>query len=140
DHNLPLKHVVFLDTPEWDALLSTGGSTAPSPHPEDVTNIQYTSGTTGSPKGVLLTHNNLVNNGLIISRALRYTEHDRICVPVPLSHCFGCVIGTMAAVTSGAAMILPNWTFDASATLAAIEAERATSIYGVPTMFIAELS
>jgi fatty-acyl-CoA synthase len=87
----------------------------------------------------MLTHRNLVNNGMLIAGVLRYTEQDRICVPVPMSHCFGNVIGTMASLASGAAMILPNASFDARATLEAIEAEQATSIYGVPTMFIAEL-
>lgn len=134
-----LEHVVHFGTPAWNALLSLD-SVPPAPvTPQDVTNIQYTSGTTGTPKGVLLTHRNLVNNGLLIARVLRYTENDRICLPVPLSHCFGCVIGTMAALASGAALVLPNWSFDPLATLQAVQEERATSLYGVPTMFIAEL-
>jgi len=99
-----------------------------------VLNIQYTSGTTGSPKGVLLTHHNLVNNGRIIAHGLRYTEQDRLCSPVPMYHCFGCVIGTMAVIASGAALILPAPSFDPLATMQAIHDERATSIYGVPTM------
>ena len=107
--------------------------------PDDVANIQYTSGTTGSPKGVLLTHRNILNNGLMIAHALQATEHDRICVPVPMYHCFGCVIGSMVSVATGAAMILPSAQFDARAALEAVERERATAIYGVPTMFIAEL-
>ena len=107
--------------------------------PTDVANIQYTSGTTGQPKGVMLTHRNQVNNGKMLAWGMRYTERDRICVPVPLYHCFGCVIGTMSALASGAAIILPNWTFDPRATLQAVQAERATSLYGVPAMFIAEL-
>ena len=107
--------------------------------PTDVANIQYTSGTTGQPKGVMLTHRNQVNNGKMLAWGMRYTERDRICVPVPLYHCFGCVIGTMSALASGAAMVLPNWTFDPRATLQAVQAERATSLYGVPAMFIAEL-
>src|SRR5256885_425953 len=90
-------------------------------------------------KGVLLTHHNLVNNGLMMAHGLRATEADRICVPVPMYHCFGCVIGSMVSVVTGAAMILPSPQFDARATLEAIECERATAIYGVPTMFIAEL-
>lgn len=105
----------------------------------DPTNIQYTSGTTGSPKDVLLTHRNIMNNGYLIARALRYTENDRICLAVPFAHCFGNVIGTMSAVASGCALIHPNATFDPKAVLEAVEAERATAIYGVPTMFIAEL-
>ncbi len=107
--------------------------------PDEVINIQYTSGTTGSPKGVLLTHRNLVNNAVICSLGMKTTEHDRICVPVPLYHCFGCVIGTLVCLVTGATLILPSPTFDALATMQAIHEERATTIYGVPTMFIAEL-
>jgi fatty-acyl-CoA synthase len=135
-----LQHTVFFDSPEWKDLLSSEPRRPAVTALDDVVNIQYTSGTTGSPKGVLLAHRNLVNNGFLIAKVLRYSEGDRICLPVPFSHCFGNVIGTMAALASGAAMILPNWCFDAGATLAAIQAERATSLYGVPTMFIAELS
>jgi fatty-acyl-CoA synthase len=134
-----LEHAVHLGTHAWDALLALDPLPPAPVTPHDVTNIQYTSGTTGSPKGVLLTHRNLVNNGLLIARVLRYTELDRICLPVPLSHCFGCVIGSMAALASGAALVLQNWTFDPLATLDAVQEERATSLYGVPTMFIAEL-
>ena len=137
---LDLRHAIYFDTPAWDALL------AEEPRPtgadidlDDVTNIQYTSGTTGSPKGVLLTHRNMLNNGFLSARVLRYTEHDRICLAVPFAHCFGNVIGTMSALASGCALILPNDTFDPKAVLEAVEAERATAIYGVPTMFIAEL-
>jgi fatty-acyl-CoA synthase len=137
--DISLQHVIHLDTREWDELISAAVPLSHRPALDDVVNIQYTSGTTGSPKGVLLTHRNLVNNGAEIARALHYTELDRICIPVPMSHCFGNVIGTMAALASGAEMILPNGTFDAGATLQAVEAEKATSLYGVPTMFIAEL-
>ena len=104
-----------------------------------MTNIQYTSGTTGSPKGVLLTHHNLVNNARIVRLGLSLTEQDRMCVPVPMYHCFGCVGGTMVSTVCGAAMILPAPSFDPLATMEAVHDERATSIYGVPTMFIAEL-
>ncbi len=104
-----------------------------------VVNIQYTSGTTGSPKGVLLTHRNILNNGRLVAGQMRLTEQDVICIPVPLYHCFGCVMGVLASVSTGAALVLPNWTFDAEATLQAVEAEKATALYGVPTMFIAEL-
>ncbi len=135
-----LEHVVYFDSPTWTDLLSCQPREHAAPSLDNLINIQYTSGTTGSPKGVLLTHRNLVNNGFLIARLLRYSEHDRICVPVPFSHCFGNVIGTMASLASGAAMILPNWCFDARATLAAIEAEKGTALYGVPAMFIAELS
>ena len=135
-----LQHVVVLGTDSWDRMLAAGADLPAAPlSNREAVNIQYTSGTTGSPKGVLLTHRNIVNNGLLGARQLRVTERDRICVPVPLYHCFGCVIGTMVAITSGAAMILPAAQFDALATLEALEAERATVIYGVPTMFIAEL-
>jgi fatty-acyl-CoA synthase len=137
---LPLEHVVWLGDPSWDDMLA-GGRDCPcdTAKPQDVANIQYTSGTTGSPKGVLLTHHNLLNNGLAISLALRATERDRICAPVPLYHCFGSVIGSMVAVVTGAALILPSAQFDALATLEAVHRERATALYGVPTMFIAEL-
>jgi fatty-acyl-CoA synthase len=105
---------------------------------DDVANIQYTSGTTGLPKGVLLTHHNIVNNGQFLAQGFHYTEHDKIVVPVPLFHCYGCVIGTMTAVNTGAAIVLPNWTFDPRATLKAVHDERATSVYGVPAMYVAE--
>ncbi len=106
---------------------------------DDPVNIQYTSGTTGSPKGATLSHHNILNNGFFVGEALKYTEEDRICVPVPFYHCFGCVMGNLAAVTHGAAVVIPAETFDAEATLRAIETHRCTSIYGVPTMFIAQL-
>jgi fatty-acyl-CoA synthase len=134
-----LAHVVAFGTERWMEMSHSSASTGTGARPEDTTNIQYTSGTTGSPKGVLLTHSNLLNNGVLIARALRYNENDRICLPVPMAHCFGNVIGTMAALASGAALILPSAYFDAGATLKAIEEHRATAIYGVPTMFIAEL-
>ena len=105
----------------------------------DVVNIQYTSGTTGSPKGVLLTHHNILINALLGTRQMQLTEKDSICLPVPLYHCFGCVMGVLASLASGAALILPEWTFDAGRTLEAIHEERATTVYGVPTMFIAQL-
>jgi fatty-acyl-CoA synthase len=137
---LPLEHVVWLGSPSWEDFLAGGRDVPPDRGvPSDVANIQYTSGTTGSPKGVLLTHRNVVNNGLAISRALRATAEDRICAPVPLYHCFGSVIGCMVSVVSGAALILPSPQFDVRATLAAVERERATALYGVPTMYIAEL-
>jgi fatty-acyl-CoA synthase len=137
--DISLKHAIHFESREWHELISANALVSCSPALDDVINIQYTSGTTGTPKGVLLTHRNLVNNGAVIAGALHYSEKDRICIPVPMSHCFGNVIGTMAALASGAEMILPSGTFDAGATLEAVEAEKATSLYGVPTMFIAEL-
>ena len=106
---------------------------------DDPANIQYTSGTTGSPKGATLSHHNILNNGYFLGEALRYTAADRICVPVPFYHCFGCVMGNLAAVTHGSAVVVPAVSFEPEATLRAIDAERCTSIYGVPTMFIAML-
>jgi fatty-acyl-CoA synthase len=136
---LPLEHLVFFGTAAWEDFLRARCEGCAEIQPEDVANIQYTSGTTGTPKGVMLTHRNQVNNGKTLAQGMRYTEHDRICVPLPMYHCFGCVIGTMSALASGAAIILPNWTFDSRATLEAVQAERATALYGVPAMFIAEL-
>ena len=136
--NLALEHTIYFDSPEWPALLDAEGWLPDRVAVDDVANIQYTSGTTGLPKGVMLTHHNVVNNGQFLAQGFHYTEQDKIVVPVPLFHCYGCVIGTMSAVNSGAAIILPNWTFDARATLKAIHEERATSVYGVPAMYVAE--
>ena len=137
---LPLKHVVFCGTDSWTGMLEKGVEVAAvSVLPDDVANIQYTSGTTGSPKGVLLTHRNLVNNASVIGSGMKITEQDRICVPVPLYHCFGCVAGSLTTLVNGATLILPSATFDPLATLEAIQDAKATTIYGVPTMFIAEL-
>ena len=107
---------------------------------DDAINIQFTSGTTGAPKGATLTHHNILNNGYFVGEAMRLTDRDRVAIPVPLYHCFGMVLGTLACVTHGAAMVLPSEGFEPLATLAAIEAERCTAVYGVPTMFIAELN
>jgi fatty-acyl-CoA synthase len=107
---------------------------------DDPANIQYTSGTTGSPKGATLSHHNILNNGFFVGELVRYTADDRICAPVPFYHCFGCVMANLAALTHGAAVIVPAESFDPEASLRAIEAHRCTSIYGVPTMFIAMLS
>jgi fatty-acyl-CoA synthase len=106
---------------------------------DDPVNIQFTSGTTGSPKGVTLTHHNILNNGYFTGRAMRLSESDRICIPVPLYHCFGMVMGNLAAVTLGAAMVYPGEGFDPLTTLKTIAEEKCTTLYGVPTMFIAEL-
>jgi fatty-acyl-CoA synthase len=106
---------------------------------DDPVNIQFTSGTTGSPKGVTLTHHNILNNGYFVGRAMRLTEADRICIPVPLYHCFGMVMGNLASLTLGATMVYPGEGFDPLTTLKTIEQEKCTTLYGVPTMFIAEL-
>ncbi len=106
---------------------------------DDSINIQYTSGTTGAPKGATLSHHNILNNGFFVGERLRYTTNDRICLPVPFYHCFGCVLGSLAALTHGSAIVLPAESFDAEACLRAVEEERCTSLYGVPTMFIAQL-
>lgn len=138
---LELEHVVWLGTDSWEAMLAGGADFSErTAQPHDVANIQYTSGTTGSPKGVMLTHHNLLNNGMGMAMGLKATEQDRICAPVPLYHCFGSVIGSMVSLSSGATLILPSPQFDARATLEAVHNERATALYGVPTMFIAQLT
>jgi fatty-acyl-CoA synthase len=132
---------------DWDAFLDAGGRVGDGElaereatlQPGDPINIQYTSGTTGFPKGALLSHHNILNNGRFCALQLRYTEEDRVCVPVPFYHTFGLVIGNLACVTSGACVVVPAEAFDPLATLEALEAERCTSLYGVPTMFIAAL-
>jgi fatty-acyl-CoA synthase len=106
---------------------------------DDPINIQFTSGTTGFPKGATLTHHNILNNGFFLGQAMKFTERDRVCIPVPLYHCFGMVIGNLGCVTHGAAMVFPSEGFDPLATIETIEAERCTAVYGVPTMFIAEM-
>src|SRR3954469_25992329 len=106
---------------------------------DDPINIQYTSGPTGFPKGATLSHHNILNNGYFVGELINYTEQDRVCLPVPLYHCFGMVMGNLGATSHGACIVLPAPGFDPAATLAAVAAERVTSLYGVPTMFIAEL-
>jgi fatty-acyl-CoA synthase len=106
---------------------------------DDPINIQFTSGTTGAPKGATLTHHNILNNGYFIGEAQRLSDRDRVCIPVPLYHCFGMVLGNLACITHGAAMVYPSEGFDPLSTLQTVEAERCTALYGVPTMFIAEL-
>ena len=134
-----LEQVICFGSLAWRQMLESPADVSTAAAQNDVFNIQYTSGTTGSPKGVLLTHRNLLNNGLLIARTLRYTEQDRICVPVPMAHCFGCVIGTMAALVSGAALHFAERFFRTRRCACVYREEKATAIYGVPTMFIAEL-
>ncbi|WJY27112.1 AMP-binding protein [Sporosarcina trichiuri] len=127
-----LRHADSVEDSELEERLN-------SLDPDDVINIQYTSGTTGFPKGVMLTHNNVVNNGSMIGGTMKLTSEDRVCIPVPFFHCFGCVLGTLAAVTHGAAMVIVEQ-FDPLRVLRAVEGERCTALHGVPTMFIAELN
>jgi fatty-acyl-CoA synthase len=141
EQELALQHIILLGSDSWRDMLERGVDyPEPDIDPHEVANIQYTSGTTGSPKGVLLTHHNLVNNVWIGGRAMEVTEHDRLCAPVPLYHCFGCVMASLLCMVNGMTLVLPAPQFDALATLEAVAAERCTALYGVPTMFIAELS
>ncbi len=141
-----LEEAVVIDD-EWENLLSSSakageGALAARERRlgfDDPINIQYTSGTTGAPKGATLSHHNILNNGYLIGEIMAYTERDRIVVPVPFYHCFGMVIGNLAAASHGATILVPGEAFDAGETLATVGEERATSIYGVPTMFIAML-
>src|SRR5271165_4908551 len=140
-----LNTVVLLGSPQWQALLETGrrldrgALDAIELSADDPINIQYTSGTTGFPKGATLSHHNILNNGYFVGELCHYTHEDKICIPVPFYHCFGMVMGNLAATSHGAAMVIPAPSFDPVATLEAVAAERCTSLYGVPTMFIAEL-
>ena len=142
-----LERTIFLDSPEWNDLFDAGDAIPDEElweresllDPDQPINIQYTSGTTGFPKGATLTHRTSRNNGFFCGERLGYTEMDRVCIPVPFYHCFGMVIGNLACTTHGAAMVVPSPGFDAGSVLEAIEAEGCTSLYGVPTMFIATL-
>jgi fatty-acyl-CoA synthase len=143
-----LRDVVYIGDPTWDALIADGAAiTAEAVRArssalvfDDPINIQYTSGTTGFPKGATLSHHNILNNGHSVGEICGYTEQDRICVPVPFYHCFGMVMGNLAATSHGACIVIPAPGFDPVATLEAVSHERCTSLYGVPTMFIAELA
>ncbi len=151
-----LEDVIYLGEPgsdtadgsaSWRALVDIGGQADHAElvarmadlSPDDPVNIQYTSGTTGFPKGATLSHHNILNNGYFVGELVGYTEVDRIAIPVPFYHCFGMVMGNLAATSHGAAMVIPAPTFDPAATLRAVQEEQCTSLYGVPTMFIAEL-
>ena len=142
-----LERTVFVDSDDWDALLTAGDSVPVDRlrkrmaglEFDDPVNIQYTSGTTGFPKGATLSHHNILNNGFFVGEGCGYSERDRVCIPVPFYHCFGMVLGNLACTTHGATIVLPEAAFDPLAVLETVEAERCTSLYGVPTMFIAEL-
>jgi fatty-acyl-CoA synthase len=143
-----LKDVLILGGDAWNRMLQGGRSVPPGVLSEiaaglsadDPINIQYTSGTTGFPKGATLSHHNILNNGFFVGEFCTYTEHDRICVPVPFYHCFGMVMGNLAAISHGCCIVIPAPAFDPALTLQAIADEHCTSIYGVPTMFIAQLN
>ncbi len=140
-----LREVVLLESRRWDELSgarvdpSALGDRAAALDGGDPINIQYTSGTTGYPKAATLSHRNILNNGYLVGELLEYTARDRICIPVPFYHCFGMVLGNLAATSHGACIVIPAPGFEPAATLRAVQAERCTSLYGVPTMFIAEL-
>ena len=143
-----LREAVYIGDPSWDALVARGAadrseelrSREAELSCDDPINIQYTSGTTGFPKGATLSHHNILNNGYFVGELIAYTEQDRVCIPVPFYHCFGMVMGNLAATSHGACIVIPAPSFDPAATLKAVQQERCTSLYGVPTMFIAELN
>ncbi len=140
-----MDRVVYLDTEDWAMLLSEGdvlpedavAARLATLEPSDPINIQYTSGTTGRPKGATLSHRNILNNGFFTTELINFTEQDRLCIPVPFYHCFGMVMGNLGCTTHGATMVIPAPGFDPEITLRTIAAERCTAVYGVPTMFIA---
>jgi fatty-acyl-CoA synthase len=139
-----LERAIYLESPDWDELLAEGEGAdlearRSSLEFDEPINIQYTSGTTGFPKGATLSHHNILNNGFFVGEFCGYTEEDRVCIPVPFYHCFGMVLGNLACTTHGACIVIPAPAFDPQAVLAAVQEERCTSLYGVPTMFIAEL-
>jgi fatty-acyl-CoA synthase len=143
-----LRDVLLIGQDGWAGLMDAGRAADPAPlaelaaelNADDPINIQYTSGTTGFPKGATLSHHNILNNGYFVGGLCGYTERDRICVPVPFYHCFGMVMGNLAATSRGACVVIPAPSFEPAATLETVAAERCTSLYGVPTMFIAELN
>ncbi|MFE3139843.1 AMP-binding protein [Streptomyces scopuliridis] len=143
-----LRSVHYIGDPSWHELLAPASAVTENQLTEreaelscdDPVNIQYTSGTTGFPKGATLSHHNILNNGYFVGETVGYTQQDRICLPVPFYHCFGMVMGNLGATSHGACVVIPAPSFEAGATLRAVERERCTSLYGVPTMFIAELN
>ena len=143
----PELHEAMVLEDGWEALKRDASRVKPAELHEleatlqfdDPINIQYTSGTTGFPKGATLTHHNILNNGFFIGETLKYSENDRVCIPVPFYHCFGMVLGNLACTTHGATMVIPAEAFDPVATMQTVQQESCTSLYGVPTMFIAEL-
>jgi len=142
-----LENVIYFDTDDWSELIDAGRSVsdddlaarAESLDARDPINIQYTSGTTGRPKGATLSHRSILNNARFVGDACAYTEEDRVCIPIPFYHCFGMVMGNLACSVFGATMVVPSPTFDPEAVLRALQDERCTSLYGVPTMFVAQL-
>ena len=147
DQTPVLEQTVFFWSLEWEALIAGDAhhqagveNLRGQLNPDDPINIQYTSGTTGFPKGATLTHRNILNNGYFVGELQRLTEQDRMCIPVPFYHCFGMVMGNLACTSHGATMVIPSDGFDAARTLEAVSQERCTALYGVPTMFIAELA
>jgi fatty-acyl-CoA synthase len=136
-----LEETVFFGTPEWEELAAGTDRDVELPALDfnEPINIQYTSGTTGFPKGATLSHHNILNNGYFVAEYCRFTEADRVCIPVPFYHCFGMVMGNLGSTSHGACMVIPAPAFEAEATLEAVAEERCTALYGVPTMFIAEL-
>ncbi len=143
--DLPLERAVFFGTDDWEALLAEGESLPEDALPErmstlantDPINIQYTSGTTGFPKGATLSHRNILNNGFFTTELINFTHEDRLCIPVPFYHCFGMVMANLGCTTHGATMVIPAPGFDPGITLRTVQDERCTGVYGVPTMFIA---
>lgn len=141
-----LRDVVIFEDTRWEEIRSTAidqarlAEVAAGLSPADPINIQYTSGTTGYPKGATLSHTNILNNGYMVGELVNYTEADRVCIPVPFYHCFGMVMGNLACTTHGATMVIPAPAFDPAKSLQAVQQEKCTSLYGVPTMFIAELA
>ncbi|MET7502676.1 AMP-binding protein [Streptomyces microflavus] len=143
-----LRAVHYIGDPSWSELTAAAPAVTPAQLAareaelscDDPINIQYTSGTTGFPKGATLSHHNILNNGYFVGEMIAYTEADRVCLPVPFYHCFGMVMGNLAITSHGACIVIPGPSFEPAAVLAAVQQERCTSLYGVPTMFIAELN